>query len=62
MPLLARLWGESRSGWCRTLSSLMIEPKFQRPILGGFVDVYPVAIPDGERLTIPIKLFREFEF
>ena len=44
------------------LSSLMIGPKFQRPILGGFVDVYPLAIPDGEGLTIPIKLFGEIGF
>jgi hypothetical protein len=26
------------------------------------VDVYPLAIPDGEGLTIPIKLFGEFGF
>ena len=44
------------------LSSLMIGPKVQRPVLGGFVDVYPLAIPDGEGLTIPIKLFGEFGF
>jgi hypothetical protein len=44
------------------LSSLMIGPKSQRPVLGGFVDVYPLAIPDGEGLTIPIKLFGEFGF
>ena len=41
------------------LSSLMIELKYQRPIPGGFVDVYPLAIPDGEGLTIPIKLLGE---
>lgn len=38
------------------LSPLMIAPKFQRPVLGGVVDVYPLAIPDGEGLTIPVKL------
>jgi hypothetical protein len=44
------------------LSSLMIGPKFQRPVLGGFIDVYPLAIPDREGLSIPIKLFGEFGF
>ena len=44
------------------LSSLMIGPKVQRPVLGGVVDVYPLAIPDGEGLTIPIKLFGEIGF
>ena len=44
------------------LSSLMIAPKFQRPVLGGGVDVYPLAIPDGEGLSIPIKLFGEIGF
>jgi hypothetical protein len=44
------------------LSSLMIGPKFLRPVLGGVVDVYPLAIPDGEGLTIPIKLFGEIGF
>ena len=40
----------------------MIAPKFQRPVLGGVVDVYPLAIPDGEGLSIPIKLFGEIGF
>jgi hypothetical protein len=40
----------------------MIGPKYQRPVLGGIVDVYPLALPDGEGLTIPIKLFGEFGF
>jgi hypothetical protein len=44
------------------LSSLMIGPKYQRPVLGGIVDVYPLAIPDGEGLTIPIRLFGEIGF
>ena len=39
------------------LSPLMIAPKFQRPIPGGVVEVYPLAIPDGEGLTIPVKIF-----
>ncbi|MFN7132386.1 MAG: hypothetical protein ACK4N5_09890 [Myxococcales bacterium] len=38
------------------LSPLMIGPKFQRPIVGGVVDVFPLAIPDGEGLTIPVKI------
>ncbi|MFN7131949.1 MAG: hypothetical protein ACK4N5_07695 [Myxococcales bacterium] len=37
------------------LSPLMIGPKFQRPVVGGVVDVFPLAIPDGEGLTIPVK-------
>lgn len=37
------------------LSSMMIAPKFQRPVLGGVIDVFPLAIPDGEGLTIPVK-------
>ena len=44
------------------LSSLMIGPKVQRPVLGGFVDVYPLAIPDGEGLIIPIMLLGEIGF
>jgi hypothetical protein len=44
------------------LSSLMIGPKYQRTGGAGVVDVYPLAIPDGEGLTIPIKLFGEFGF
>ncbi len=44
------------------LSSLMIGPKYQRPVRGGVVDVYPLAIPDGEGLTIPIRLFGEIGF
>lgn len=44
------------------LSSLMIGPKTQRPVLGGVVDVYPLAIPDGEGLSVPIKLLGEIGF
>ncbi len=44
------------------LASLMIAPKFQRPVLGGVVDVYPLAIPDGEGLSVPIKLLGEIGF
>lgn len=44
------------------LSSLMIGPKFQRANGGGVVDVYPLAISDGEGLSIPIRLFGEIGF
>ena len=44
------------------LSSLMIGPKLQRPILGGVVNVYPLAIPDGEGLSVPIRLLGEIGF
>ena len=44
------------------LASLMIGPRTQRPVLGGVVDVYPLAIPDGEGLTIPVKLMGEIGF
>ena len=44
------------------LSSLMIGPKYQRPGGSGVVDVYPLAIPDGEGMTIPIKMLGEFGF
>ena len=44
------------------LASLMIAPKFQRPVLGGVVDVYPLAIPDGEGLSVPIRLLGEIGF
>ncbi|MDP2309927.1 MAG: hypothetical protein Q8P18_28170 [Pseudomonadota bacterium] len=38
------------------LSPLMVAPKFQRSVPGGFIDVFPLAIPDGEGLSIPVKL------
>ena len=44
------------------LAPLMIGPRFQRPGPNGMVDVYPLAIPDGEGLTIPIKLMGEIGF
>ena len=44
------------------LASLMIGPRTQRPVLGGVVDVYPLAIPDGEGLSIPVKLLGEVGF
>ncbi len=44
------------------LASLIIGPRTQRPVLGGVVDVYPLAIPDGEGLSVPIKLLGEIGF
>ena len=45
------------------LGPLMREPMFQRPgEAGGVVDVYPLAIPDGEGLSIPVKLMGEVGF
>ncbi len=38
------------------LSPMMIGPKVQRPVPGGVIDVFPLAIPDGEGLSIPVKL------
>lgn len=45
------------------LSPLMIAPRHQRPLPGGgALDVFPLAIPEGEGLTIPINLFGEVGF
>ena len=44
------------------LAPLMIGPRFQRESGGGRVDVYPLAIPDGEGLSIPIRLLGEIGF
>ncbi len=44
------------------LTLLMIGPRTQRPVLGGVVDVYPLAISDGEGLSVPIKLIGEIGF
>lgn len=45
------------------LSPLMIAHRHQRPIpSGGMVDVFPLAIPEGEGMSIPIKLFGEVGF
>lgn len=49
------------------LAPLMRAPRHQRPgEAGAVLDVYPLAIPDGEGLTIPVKLlggigFRAFQ-
>lgn len=44
------------------LSPLMIGPKYQRPGAAGVVDVYPLAIPEGEGLSLPVKLMGEVGF
>ena len=45
------------------LSPMLIGTKQQRTLPGGgVVDVYPLAIPDGEGLSIPIRLLGEFGF
>jgi hypothetical protein len=45
------------------LSPLMRAPRHQRPGEGGAVlDVYPLAIPDGEGLSIPVKLLGDIGF
>ena len=44
------------------LAPMMIGAKTQRPVLGGVVDVYPIAIPDGEGITVPVKLLGGFGF
>ena len=41
------------------LSSLMRGPKSQRTSGAGVVDVYPVAIPQGEGISIPVKRLGE---
>ena len=44
------------------LAPMMIGPRFQRESGAGVVDVYPLAIPDGEGLSIPIRLLGEVGF
>ena len=41
------------------LSSLMRGPKSQRTSGAGVVDVYPLAIPQGEGISIPVKRLGE---
>ncbi len=38
------------------LASLIHGPRTQRPVLGVVVDVYPLAIPDGEGLSVKAQL------
>ncbi len=44
------------------LAPMMIGPRVQRTGPNGVVDVYPLAIPDGEGLSVPIKLLGEIGF
>lgn len=45
------------------LSPMLIGPRKTRTLpTGGVVDVYPLAIPDGEGLSIPLRLFGEVGF
>ena len=44
------------------LAPMMIGPRVQRAGLNGVVDVYPLAIPDGEGLSIPLKFVGEIGF
>ena len=44
------------------LASLMRGPKTQRAGGAGVVDVYPLAIPQGEGITIPVKHLGEIGF
>ncbi len=45
------------------LAPLMRAARFQRPMPGGGVlDVFPLAIPDGEGMSIPVRLFGSIGF
>ncbi|MFZ5480651.1 MAG: hypothetical protein ACOZNI_28065 [Myxococcota bacterium] len=45
------------------LAPLMVAARHQRPLPGGGVlDVFPLAIPEGEGLTVPIRMFGELGF
>ena len=45
------------------LETLMTGPVYRRPsVAGPAVDVYPLALPDGEGATIPLAQFGEFGF
>lgn len=45
------------------LAPLQVAARHQRPLpAGGMVDVFPLAIPEGEGMTIPLKLFGEVGF
>ena len=44
------------------LAPMMIGPRIQRAGPRGAVDVYPLAIPDGEGLSIPVKFMGEVGF
>lgn len=45
------------------LASLMTGPKFRRPsAAGAALEVYPLALPDGEGASIPLGQFGELGF
>jgi hypothetical protein len=44
------------------LAPLKVGARYQRAVLGGVVDVYPLAIPDGEGLEVPVKLLGALGF
>lgn len=45
------------------LAPLMIGPRHPRALpSGAVVDVFPLALPEGEGLTIPIRMFGEVGF
>ena len=45
------------------LEPMMVGPMFQRPgDNGGVVDVYPLALPHGEGMSIPVRLMGEIGF
>lgn len=44
------------------LAPMMVGPKEQRQLGSVVVDVYPLAIPEGERLFVPVKLLGEVGF
>ncbi len=44
------------------LAPLMVGARHQRAVVGGVVDVYPLAIPDGEGLEVPVKLLGALGF
>jgi hypothetical protein len=44
------------------LAPMMVGPRTQRTTAGGILDVYPLAIPDGEGISIPVKFAGEVGF
>lgn len=45
------------------LGPMMVGPMFQRPAEGGgVVDVYPLALPHGEGMAIPVRLMGDVGF
>lgn len=44
------------------LGPMMVGPREQRQAGGSVVDVYPLAIPEGEGLSFPVKMLGEVGF